>query len=231
MRACGRLSRAQALATFGAALVATTLGCEEPTQYPGKPAPAPPASARASVSASATPSTSAAPGAAGPAANDPRVQKARDLALGYGKRLKGELTRAMGEGGPSTAIAVCGEVAPEIAKDVEAGWSVGRTALRVRNPANEPDDWERATLERFAEAMARGAKPETLETWEEQERGGRRTFRYMRAIPTEALCLTCHGKDLGAELEAVVRERYPADRATGFDIGELRGAFSLEAEL
>jgi hypothetical protein len=153
------------------------------------------------------------------------------LAQRYGKRLKGELTQAMAKGGPSAAIEVCSEVAPEIAKDVEKGWSIGRTALRVRNKANEPDDWERSTLERFAEAMAKGAKPETLEASEEQARGERRVFRYMKAIPTEALCLTCHGKDIGADLEAVVRKRYPDDRATGFDLGELRGAFSVEVEL
>jgi hypothetical protein len=49
--------------------------------------------------------------------------------------------------------------------------------------------------------------------------------RWMKPIMTAPLCLTCHGDALDPELAAVIAERYPADRATGFTPGELRGAF------
>ena len=49
----------------------------------------------------------------------------------------------------------------------------------------------------------------------------------MRAIPTEALCLTCHGETLAPELAAAIAREYPNDQATGFKLGELRGAFRV----
>ena len=36
-------------------------------------------------------------------------------------------------------------------------------------------------------------------------------------------CLTCHGTEVPAKLEAHIREVYPEDRATGFEAGEFRG--------
>jgi hypothetical protein len=49
----------------------------------------------------------------------------------------------------------------------------------------------------------------------------------MRAIPTDALCLTCHGKTLAPDLAAAIARNYPGDQATGFELGQLRGAFSV----
>jgi hypothetical protein len=49
----------------------------------------------------------------------------------------------------------------------------------------------------------------------------------MRAIPTDAVCLTCHGATLAPELAAAIRRDYPDDAATGFSQGQLRGAFSV----
>ena len=41
------------------------------------------------------------------------------------------------------------------------------------------------------------------------------------------MCLTCHGTDIKADVRAELTRYYPADKATGFRLGELRGAFSL----
>ena len=56
---------------------------------------------------------------------------------------------------------------------------------------------------------------------------GKSVFRYMKAIPAGELCLTCHGKDIAPDLAAKIRERYPKDRAIGFSLGEIRGAFTI----
>jgi hypothetical protein len=48
-------------------------------------------------------------------------------------------------------------------------------------------------------------------------------------LATAPLCLVCHG-DAAAqppELRARLHELYPADAATGYRAGELRGAFTL----
>lgn len=151
------------------------------------------------------------------------------LAQQFGAELKGELARAMQEGGPAVAIDVCRKRAPEIARRLseQSGARVGRTSLRVRNPANSPDVLQRAVLEQFATELASGKFAPPLEAAFEINRGGAIERHYMRAIPTEGVCLACHGETLAPEVAAAIRGAYPADQATGFREGELRGAFSV----
>jgi len=157
------------------------------------------------------------------------VGKSRELTMQLGKELKGELTQAIEKGGPVAAISVCKDRAPAIAARLseQSGAKVSRTALRVRNPANAPDDLQRSVLEQFAAELATGKAEGPLEAVFEIERNGQVEHRYMRAIPTDALCLTCHGKVLAPEVAAAIARDYPGDQATGFEQGQLRGAFSV----
>lgn len=157
------------------------------------------------------------------------VEKSRELSMQLGKELKGELGAAIEKGGPVAAIDVCHTRAPAIAArlSAESGARVGRTALRVRNAANVPDDLERAVLEQFAGDMAAGRIEGPLEAAFEIKREDGIERHYLRAIPTEALCLTCHGETLAPELAAAIARDYPGDQATGFKQGELRGAFRV----
>jgi len=161
---------------------------------------------------------------AGDPASEPRALSARLQHL-----LQQELFAAMKDGGPLKAIEVCRSKAPVLAADLskESGWKVGRTALRVRNPANAPDAWEKKTLEEFGARLAKGEDPATVEKFEVVVLAGRKSFRYMKAIRTAEACLGCHGPALKPELAAKVKELYPDDRATGFAAGELRGAFTI----
>jgi hypothetical protein len=163
-----------------------------------------------------------------PAAPD-WIEQSRQLAQQLGGELKGELSRAISAGGPVAAVAVCKTRAPEIAAGLSAksGAVVGRTALRVRNPANAPDELQRALLEQFSAELASGQFKGPLEAAFEINRGGQVERRYMRAIPMDALCLTCHGPVLAPDLAAVIKRDYPDDQATGFEQGQLRGAFSV----
>ena len=157
------------------------------------------------------------------------VDQSRQLAMQLGGQLKAELTKAIAEGGPMAAINVCYLRAPEIAAQLSqaSGARVGRTALRVRNPSNAPDDLERTVLEQFAADLGSGPIDRPLEAVFEIRRGDAVERRYMRAIPTDALCLTCHGKTIAPELAAAIARDYPKDQATGFEQGQLRGAFSV----
>jgi hypothetical protein len=157
------------------------------------------------------------------------VEQSRQLSMQLGKELKGELGAAIEKGGPVAAIDVCHTRAPAIAARLsgESGARVGRTALRVRNAANAPDDLERAVLEQFAGDMAAGRIEGPLEAAFEIKREGGIERHYLRAIPTEALCLACHGETLAPELAAAIARDYPGDQATGFKLGELRGAFRV----
>jgi len=157
------------------------------------------------------------------------IAQSRTLASRLGGELKAELGQALEAGGPVAAIEVCRTRAPEIAARLssESGATVGRTALRVRNPANAPDALQSAVLEQFSEELASGRFEAPLEAAFEINRGGRVERRYMRAIPTEAVCLTCHGGALAPDIAAAIARGYPSDAATGFGLGDLRGAFSV----
>jgi len=161
-----------------------------------------------------------------------QVASARAAVKEMGESLKRELMAAIAVGGPQAAIGVCKTIAPALAEKTSAarGLKVGRTALRVRNPANAPDAWERAVLEDFAARIKTGADAATLEHAETiTDASGASTFRYMKAIPMGAVpCLTCHGAPEPA-LKAEIMRLYPQDQATGFRPGDLRGAFTVSA--
>ncbi|GAB6042307.1 Tll0287-like domain-containing protein [Endothiovibrio diazotrophicus] len=144
--------------------------------------------------------------------------------------LKGELMKAMKEGGPVNAIGVCSAKAPGIAHQisVEKGWKVGRTSLKLRNPANAPDAWERSVLEKFEARKAAGEDPKTMAYAEVVEQDGQKVFRFMKAIPTaEKPCLACHGENLKPAVAAKLDELYPQDQARGYHAGDIRGAFTI----
>ena len=50
----------------------------------------------------------------------------------------------------------------------------------------------------------------------------------MKPIPTAGLCVKCHRGDLADEITNKVKSLYPNDQATGFNAGDIRGAFTLQ---
>lgn len=154
------------------------------------------------------------------AEEDPLKVESRALTEEFANRLRAALQDAMAESGPAGAIEVCAEIAPQIASELSrrSGAQVGRTSLRIRNPRNLPSDWQADVLRRF-EA---GDKPH--EHFERRDDG---EVRYMKAIPTAALCTACHGRAVPDRVQRMLDEHYPHDRATGYEAGDLRGAFSV----
>jgi len=157
------------------------------------------------------------------------IEAARGLVKGFFTELKGELQAAIKEGGPAHAIGVCQEVAPSIAGQMseKSGWAVGRTALKVRNPRNSPSVRERAVLMEFKRRHAEGESFKKMESATVIQEGGRRYLHYMKAIPTQEVCLACHGANVKEPVREAIAAQYPADAATGFEKGELRGAFTF----
>jgi hypothetical protein len=159
-----------------------------------------------------------------------RIEESRAVAQEFSKTLREQLMQAMAAGGPVEAIAVCNTAAPEIARthSEARGWSVGRTSLGIRNPDSAPDAWETAVLQQFEQRKAAGEDPAKLEFAEVVATDGGQVFRYMKAIPTAEPCLACHGSNLTPDVAARLSELYPEDQATGFAVGDLRGAFTIE---
>ena len=163
---------------------------------------------------------------AGQAVVDERIETSRAITAEFGSQLQSALLSAMGEGGPAAAIAVCRELAPQIASDLSRsyGAKVQRTSLKFRNAANAPEPWQSDVLQEFDRDAVEAGQPGGLESVTVADDGG---IRYMRAIPTGALCLTCHGSSVPEEVEAALDEHYPHDLARGYALGDVRGAFSV----
>ena len=156
---------------------------------------------------------------------DPRVTQSRQAVMLFADTLIAELKYSLEEGGPDRAIRVCHIEAPQIAKDISDhhNWQISRTSLKTRNPKNNPDEWETEVLQQFEQRKQNGEAIATLEYYETTKEG----FRYMKAIPTKGLCLTCHGETLAEPVKATLAELYPEDKATGFKLGDIRGAFTI----
>ncbi|MBP6725532.1 MAG: DUF3365 domain-containing protein [Halioglobus sp.] len=161
---------------------------------------------------------------------EPPAKQAGALAQEFVSLLRPRLKQAMAEGGPAGAIAVCADVAPAIADSLSArsGWNVKRVSLKSRNASRAvPDDWERAVLLEFDRRQAAGEDAADI-SFGEVVTG---QYRYMQAQGVEPLCLLCHGKGLADDVEQTLRQYYPDDWATGYSVGQVRGAISVSKPL
>lgn len=146
-------------------------------------------------------------------------------------RLKQRLQEAMADGGPAGAIGICSEVAPQIAADLstEGGLQIGRVSLKPRNPDNAPDDFERAWLAGLA-GQSTADNPVSAYFSEIPPQDGRvGEYRYLAPIYVQPLCIVCHGQpeQIPAEVRAFLDEEYPDDQATGYSVGDFRGAITV----
>jgi hypothetical protein len=134
--------------------------------------------------------------------------------------LIGELTATIEEQGPAQAIDICAKRAPVVGGELSAGeYSVRRVGSRLRNAENAPTEAERGIMASLT--------PEA--PIYDGEIDGRPVFMKGLFIPGE-LCLTCHGSEeqIPDEVKTALAERYPGDEATGYAIGDLRGAVIVE---
>jgi hypothetical protein len=167
---------------------------------------------------------------AGPALSDQqRIETSRTVVAEFAAKLQSELKNAIQSGGPKAAISVCSSIAPVIALAASqaTGWDVGRTSLKLRNPNNKPDAWEENVLREFETQRAAGKPLETMEVAGWVERDGKSEFRYMKAIGVQQICLACHGRDIVPDVKKALAELYPDDKAVGYALGDVRGAFSI----
>ena len=148
-------------------------------------------------------------------------QKATEAFQALGGRLKAKLEEAMKAGGPVQAVVVCRDVAPTLADEVseDMGFPVGRSSHKLRNSKNAPLEAVSLYLQEFQDKPASQASPKVVDQGE--------LWVVVGPIPTQPLCLTCHGDSttFSAELKEALAEHYPDDQATGFKAGDLRGVF------
>lgn len=212
--------------------VLSLVACSAPPA-PTPPAPTPPAPMAQPADPAGPPSTPAAgpdrlattpAGTPTAASEDPALARADAAATRLARTLKARVVEEMGRGGPVSAVQVCNAEAPALAAEIarETGVTLGRSSLRLRNPANGGPAWVRAWLEEQGERPAAGVAPVATVA------DG--TARVIKPIPVEAACLACHGppESLAPDVRSELTRRYPADAATGYALGDLRGALWAE---
>ena len=143
-----------------------------------------------------------------------------ELLQPFKKELQAALQAGMAQG-PLEAINVCAVQAPDIAASLSIdGVRMGRTSHKLRNPGNVAPDWATDVMHSYlADASAR--KPVTTEL-------GNGRIGHVEPILLQPMCITCHGEAIAPEIEELLSEAYPEDRATGFRTGDLRGIFWVE---
>jgi hypothetical protein len=168
---------------------------------------------------------------------DPRVEsavtEARVAASELAAQLKALLQEELAAGGFDGAISVCAKVAQEKTAEYRETFKndIRRVSLRRRNPANEPDEYERAVLRSF-DRLPVEARPQA-EHWEVVTEDGQESLRYLKPLVTGALCLTCHGDPatMAPAVTEALGAHYPDDQATGFAVGDVRGAITIRIPL
>ncbi len=165
-------------------------------------------------------------------AEDERLAASRALVGEFAAELSAALGGAIEAEGPAAAVAVCRDLAPEIASRLsrQSGTRISRISSRFRNPQNLPEPWQRQALDQLQNEMpdpATRAFSDPAALPEQFAVDARGEARYLKAIAIAPLCLTCHGEQLSETVRGQLAEHYPHDRATGYQLGELRGAFSV----
>ncbi|TAN85392.1 MAG: DUF3365 domain-containing protein [Gallionella sp.] len=163
-------------------------------------------------------------------------EESRAVVMSFMQQLGSANQKAMSEGGPVSTIKVCKEIAPQAASEVsrQHGWKLTRVSLKVRNPLlGTADAWEQKTLQDFEARVAKGEKPEAMEAAEIVHEPAGKSFRYMKAIALQPGCVACHGnsEQIPDNVKTRLSEEYPYDKATGYSVGQIRGAVSIKRPL
>ncbi len=159
-----------------------------------------------------------------------------EIALDYGdiiskeskKTLGSNLIKAVNEGGVAYAINFCNVHAYPLVDSLEKKFKakIRRASHRSRNPKDIPTEYESKVLKEYQALLEDGKvgnpKVELLDA---------HTLIYTKPIILDnQVCLNCHGipgdQILQENLE-LIKTLYPEDNAVGFQIGELRGIWSI----
>jgi hypothetical protein len=141
------------------------------------------------------------------------------------KTLVGALTSALAQGAPS-AIEACHTMAPALAASLSKdGITVGRATDKPRNPKNAATGWQADALAELHKLHA-DKQPLAGKTFTKRLPNGRAA--YAEPLVIQELCLACHGTNVAPEVQAVLAQQYPGDRATGYSVGDLRGVAWVE---
>jgi hypothetical protein len=159
-----------------------------------------------------------------PAGLRPAIQRGDRLVTSLQSTLMSQLQRELDAKGPGGAMKACHLdvtwAAYRLARHEDL--AAGRTSARPRSPTNAPKGWAKRIVQQYENAPARGLDGFVVDL------GDR--IGLLRPIEELAICASCHGPEnrLSPSVKAQLAECYPADCATGFKDGDVRGWFWVE---
>ena len=80
-------------------------------------------------------------------------------------------------------------------------------------------------MKSFEEKLLAGANFNDLVFKQTTTNYKEKTITYIKAIPTKSVCLNCHGNSIDKKVLREIKKNYPDDKAIGYNLGEIRGAF------
>jgi hypothetical protein len=168
---------------------------------------------------------------------DPEDYKSelRTHAKEFMTELKTVLQKNMKEGGPLQAVSVCSDTAQLLTQKYAENnnLTVKRVSIKNRNPNNTPNDFEESVLTDFESMFASGKLSQDTEVIQQITENDVEVIKYMKPIFVDAPCLLCHGQqsEILPQAAEIIKNNYPYDKATGYKIGDLRGAISISKKL
>jgi hypothetical protein len=145
------------------------------------------------------------------------IEDLDQMRQGLAASLEGQTTQPTAD----TFKQVCVPVGKQAMKlGADNGWKVKQIAEKFRNPAHAPDGPKaQEALERFT------TDRQLVGFWIRDTVESQPGARYFRRIDMKASCLACHGaKNSRPEF---IKQKYPNDRAYDFQVGDLRGMYSV----
>ncbi len=158
-------------------------------------------------------------------------QEAKAAIMKMGKTLQMHMKQNMKAGGSVQAASFCSDKASAIAKEVNESYAKGvqakRVSLKYRNPANKPTADEAKVLQELHTMFdEKKSLPKIL-----VEEVGKNHYKVYKPIfINKGVCLVCHGADDVRDPAAykLIKAKYPNDKAVGYKIDDLRGAFVVD---
>ena len=159
----------------------------------------------------------------------------RTTATDFMKELKGVLIEQIQTGGVLQAVSVCSDTAQILTNEfgLSKGLFIRRVSLKNRNTNNYPDDFEKGVLNRFQLLHQNNGLTSETEYAEITTEDDIKYLRYLKPIVIQAECLNCHGNesDMMPEVNKLITQKYPDDKAKGYKTGDLRGAVSIKTAI
>ncbi|MEO1938116.1 MAG: DUF3365 domain-containing protein [Sulfurimonas sp.] len=138
-----------------------------------------------------------------------------------GKNMKAHMKK----GGPLDALNFCSNEAYSLTESVNKklpqGVHVKRVSLKYRSPANQPKADEAKVLQ----AMESLKDANVVLPKHFVEKVDEKVYKFYKPLViNKGVCLKCHGDVQNKKLKSTIEKRYPNDKATGYKMGDLRGA-------